>query len=210
MTECIAQIRKFFIENASLLEREIDYVSGISTQKEQQKAKAVKSKLRLVLPTIKSGVWLDILSGKLSLKSASVPLNLLISNQRANFLSAKSTDAKVKTIATLRDYFKQNYRQLKAELLLLNRAMQIQNKPKLSLPNSDHVIWQKILENHDFIKSDNVAYRLLLSKLNEQLAKSKNPNLKMEAAKKVRAFLTQNEKSMRKEVNVVVKQSAAC
>lgn len=207
--EQVLELRKFFIENASILEKELDQVCGIKTRQQIQHAKGVKSKLRLVLPPLKNPVWLDLLSGKIKLNSTSVPLNLLISRQRAAFIEGKSKIEKVQAIDTLRTYFKKNYRTLKREFLLLNKAMQQKQRTAITLPNPEHVIWQKILHNHDFLPSENMAYKLLLSKLKAQIALHSDPVVKLEAATKVRDFLRQNQKTMQKELSVLVKHAAA-
>lgn len=204
--EQVLELRKFFVENASILEKEIDQVCGIKTEK--QKASVNSNKQRLILPPLKNSVWLDLLSGKVKLNSTSVPLNLLISRQRSAFIAGKTKQEKVQAIDTLRAYFRKNYRTLKRELIYLNRVMQVKGNSKLALPNSDHVIWQKILLNHDFLPSENMAYKLLLSKLKSQISLDSDPVVKLEAANKVRDFLRQNQKTMQKELSVLVKQTA--
>lgn len=205
----VVELRKFFIENASILEQEIEQVSGINTQQQKRQVKAAQTSQRLVLPPLKSSVWLELLSGKIQLNSSSVPLNLLISRQRSAFISGKSTNDKIQAIETLRAYFRKNCRGLKTELVLLNRAMAARQKSSLALPNSDHAVWQKLLSNDDFLSSDNMAYKLLLAKLKAQISQGGDPVIKIEAANKVREFLKQNQKTMKKELNALVKQSAA-
>jgi len=203
------ELRKFFIDNSSQLETEIEQVCGITSTKMLQRARATKSKQRLVLPALKSGVWLDLLSGRLSLNSQSIPLNLLISRQRTAFVQGHSKEEKIQAIETLRDYFRKNYRQLKTELVLLNRAMEIRQKNKLSLPDPEHKVWQRILEDDKFVPSDHIAYKLLLAKLRAQISKENDPVIKLEAAQRIRDFLKQNQRSMRQEVGALLKQLAA-
>lgn len=205
-SEQVFELRKFFIENASILEKEIDIVSGISTRK--QSSTIAQNKQKLVLPPLKNPVWLDLLSGKCRLNSPSVALNLLISRQRAAFIAGKSREDKVVAIETLRSYFRKNCRSLKKELLLLNRAMLQKQSNGIILPTPDNAIWQNILSNNDYLPSDNMAYKLLLTKLKAQIAKNANPVVRIEAAKKVRDFLAQNQKSMQKELNALVKRTA--
>ncbi|SMF53115.1 hypothetical protein SAMN02745866_03386 [Alteromonadaceae bacterium Bs31] len=203
------ELRQFFIEHASQLDHEIEQICGITSERLQQRARAVKSKQRLVLPALKSPVWLDLLSGRLSLNSQSIPLNLLISRQRTAFVQGHNKEEKIEAIETLRDYFRKNYRQLKPELLLLNRAMDIRQKNKLSLPDPEHKVWQRILEDDTFVPSNHIAYKLLLAKLRAQVMKKPDPVIKLEAAQRIRDFLSQNRRSMREEMGVLLKQIAA-
>ncbi len=200
------QLRRFFVANAHSMENEIDQLCGITTGTSKQRAQEIKSKLQLVLPAVKHPVWLSLLGGKLKLNSHSVPLNLLISRQKLAFMQSKDTKGKVEALSLLREYFRRNYRNLKPELLLLNRAMAIQQKKQLSLPKSDHDVWQEILRNDNVVPSSHVAYKLLLAKLRSQLANEKNPIMKFRAAQRVRDFLNHNQKSMSKEVNLVLKK----
>lgn len=203
------ELRKFFIEHASQLEQEIEIVCGITTERLQQRARAVKSKQRLVLPALKSGIWLDLLSGKLNLNSQSIPLNLLISRQRSAFVQGRAKEDKINAIEILRDYFRKNYRTLKPELVLLNRAMNIRQNSRLALPDPEHRVWQQILEDENFVPSNHIAYKLLLAKLRAQVTKKPDPVVKLEAARRIREFLKQNQKSMRQELSYLLKQSAA-
>jgi len=203
------ELRSFFIENIGQLENEIEQLCGITSARLKQRARAVSSKQKLVLPALKSPVWLDLLSGKLTLNSQSVPLNLLVSRQRTAFVQGHTKEAKIQAIETLRDYFRKNYRTLKPELVLLNRAMQIRQKSSLSLPDAEHRIWQRILEDDSFVPSNHVAYRLLLAKLRAQVSSKPEPVVKLEAARRIRDFLKHNQRAMRQEVGVLLKQVAA-
>lgn len=205
------ELRKFFIEHNAQMEHEFEQVCGVSSARMQQQVRAA-SRQRLILPALKSPVWLDLLSGKLSLNSQSIPLNLLLSRQRSAFVQGHTKDEKVQAINTIRDYFRKNYRTLKAELLLLNRAMEIRQKSvkaSVALPDVEHKVWQKILEDDTFVPSNHVAYKLLLAKLRAQVTTRPDPVIKMEAARRIRDFLRQNQRTMRNEVGVLLKQIAA-
>ncbi|MFT7559219.1 MAG: hypothetical protein ACI93R_001124 [Flavobacteriales bacterium] len=203
----IIELRKFFIANAHLMDNEIEQLCGITSQKLQQRARANKSKQRLVLPSIKNPLWLDLLSGKLNLNSQSVPLNLLISRQRMAFIQGHNTQEKIQAIETLRDYVRKNYRNLKPELVLLNRAMNIRQKSTVQLPNPDHRVWQHILENDNLVPSENIAYKLLLANLRTRIASKGDPVVKIQAARRIRDFIQQNQKTMRTELGALLQQS---
>ncbi|WP_075185031.1 hypothetical protein [Teredinibacter haidensis] len=202
------QLRQFFIENSGQLDGEIEQVCGITTEKLQQRARAVKSRQRLVLPALKSVVWIELLSGKLGLNSQSIPFNLLISRQRAAFVQGRTKEQKIQAIETIREYFRKNYRTLKPELILLNRAMDIRQKTGSSLPDVEHRVWQRILEDDAFVPSEHIAYKLLLARLRAQVIKQPEPVIKLEAARRIREFLNYNQKAMRQEVGVLLKQVA--
>lgn len=205
----VIELRKFFVANANSMDSEIDQLCGLSSEKMQHRVRAVKNKQKLVLPSIKNPLWLDLLSGKLRLNSHSIPLNLLISRQRVAFVQGPNTQAKIQAIEIIRTYFRKNYRTLKPELVLLNRAMRIKEKTQVRLPNPDDNIWQKILVDDNFVPSDHVAYKLLLAKLRTQITTEQDPVIKLEAARRIRDFIKQNQKSMRKELSLLLKQSKA-
>jgi len=79
----------------------------------------------------------------------------------------------------------------------------------LSLPDAEHRIWQRILEDDSFVPSNHVAYRLLLAKLRAQVSSKPEPVVKLEAARRIRDFLKHNQRAMRQEVGVLLKQVAA-
>ena len=207
--ELVQELRQFFVANTAVLDSEIDQICGISGNTMQQRVKVAKTQQKLVLPALKNPLWLDLLSGKLKLNSQSVPLNLLISRQRMAFLQGHNVREKVQAIETIREYFRKNYRSLKPELVLLNRAMDIRSKTLLRLPEADNEIWQKVLTDDSFVPSDNVAYKLLLAKLRSQLARDDDGGIKIEAATRVREFIKQNQKSMRRELDTLIAKVGA-
>jgi predicted transcriptional regulator len=202
------ELRKFFIENHKQLEVEIEQICGVNTDHLRKQVRQNAAKQKLVLPSVRSPVWIDLLTGKLNLNSGSVPLNLLVSRQRNVFVQGNTDHDKLQAIETIRQYFKKNYRSLIQELTLLNRSMKSATKSELSLPEVDHKVWQKIIENENFIPSEHMAYRLLLAKLRAQVMTKPDPVIKLQAARRIRDFLGQNRKSMRQEVGVLMKQLA--
>ena len=205
----VVQLRDFFVAQAASLDVEIDQLCGLNTDKLRQRAQAQKSKMKLVLPSINNPLWLDIVSGKLRLNSQSVPLNLLISRQRNAFLSGKTTQEKIAAIETIREYFRKNYRSLKAELLLINRVMDIREKTSVRLPEPSHEIWQKILADEHLLPSNHMAYKLLLVKLRSEVSAQRDPVVRMEAAKRIYNFVEKNQNSMRTELDTLLKLSKA-
>ena len=203
--EMITQLRDFFLANVHLMDNEIDQICGID-EKIKSRVQQQKSKQRLILPSLRNPLWLNVLTGKLKLNSLSVPLNLLISRQQVVFLNSKTMEEKIEAIDMVRQYFRKHYRSLKAELLLINRAMEVREQSQWRLPDPDHVIWQKILDDKDFVSSDHIAYKLLLAKLRSQVSLSKDPVVKLEAARRIRKFLHENQKSMRNELNTILLQ----
>lgn len=104
-----SKLRQFCIANISQLDDEIEQLCGINNEKARRQAAAKKQKQRLVLPALKNPVWIDLLTGKLSLNSQSVPLNLLISRQRIVFLRGQDSATRVGAIETLREYVKRHH-----------------------------------------------------------------------------------------------------
>ncbi len=209
MGEYCRQLRQFFMANAHLMDGEVDQVCGLSSEHMKRQASVTKQRQKLVLPSLKNAVWIDLLTGKLNLNSGSVPLNLLMSRQRVTFLQAKDSATRIAAIETLREYFKKNHRSLRAELVLINRAMAINEKTRVRLPNPDHDIWQQILSDDNLVSSNHVAYKLLLSKLRAKVKATHDPVVKLEAARSIRNFMQQNHRSLQRELSAIVKQSAA-
>ncbi|MFL0802673.1 MAG: hypothetical protein K6L81_03075 [Agarilytica sp.] len=206
--EHINELRQFFILNANNLTSEVQQLCGLiktksaSPQRSQRRAK-------LVLPSLKSPVWLDIMSAKLPLHSQSIALNLLISSQRSAFVNGRSSQEKLAAVSTIREYFLKNHRKLRPELLLINRALAIHKKSAFKLPNAEHMIWKKILHDEEFVSSNHMAYQLLLSKLRAQIKLNRDPVIELEAARSIRSFLSQNQHSMKKELYQMFKSSPA-
>ncbi len=204
----ILELRQFMLANGQQLKSEVFQLCGIHQEKGLKKAQEAVAQQRLVLPSLKNPIWLDLLAGKLNLHSQNMALNLLISRQCNAFLNAGSTRDKVLAIETLRKYFHKNHRSLRPELLLINRAMEIRERSTVSLPDPTHAIWQKILADDSFIPSEHMAYKLLLAKLRSQVNAARDPVVKIEAARRIRGFLQQNQKSMRKELDRILMQQS--
>jgi len=202
----ILNLRKFFIANSQHLDKEIEQLCGITSQISQHATRKNVSQQRLVLPSIKNTLWIDLLNDKLKLHSQSVPLNLLISRQRLAFIQAKTNQDKINAIEVIRNYIRVNCRRLKAELVLLNRAMNIRKKSQVSLPDPNHKVWQDILKDNNFIPSDNMAYKLLLASLRVQVTNHNEPSIKLAAAKRIRDFIEQNQRAMKNELGVLMQQ----
>ena len=205
----VAALRKFFVANVHVLDDEISQLCGINDDKTRRQVAVNKQKQRLVLPALKNPVWIDLLTGRLKLNSQSVPLNLLISRQRIGFLQGKDSATRIDAIEKLREYVRRNHRSLKPELVLINRAMAINEKSSLRLPNPDHEIWQRILQDDDTVPSENIAYKLLLAKLRMQVQTSSDPVIKLEAARSIRNFMGQNQRALKRELSVLVNQANA-
>lgn len=200
---------RFFYSNAHQLEAEIDQVCGITTAQMKAQAAAARTKQKLILPAIQNPVWIEILTGKVELGSRSIPLNLLISKQRIAFMQGETNADKVRSIETLREYVKQNYRNLKNELILINKAMKNNKRGQFSLPEDDHEIWQRILEDDGFVPSHNMAYKLLLSKLRMQVKANRDPVVRIEAARNIRSFMRQNRSALQDELKIIAQHSPA-
>ena len=205
----VVELRKFFVANAHRMDDEVNQLCGLTHSNIKRKVAAENSMQRLVLPSTNNPIWIDLLTGKLSLNSQSIPLRLLISRQRNVFLQSDSNAEKIQGIDTLRSYFRKNCRILKPELVIINRALSIKKNTKFALPDPNHAVWQKILNDDKFIPSDHMAYKLLLSKLRNQLVRNNDPVSSIEAAKNIRSFISQNQKAMRNELVVILKQANA-
>lgn len=209
LLEYVMELRNFFLANANKMNDEVYQICGLTNKSIKRRADAEKMSQRLVLPSTNNPLWIDLLTGKLNLNSQSIPLRLLISRQRNMFLQATNNTEKVHAIDVIRDYFRKNCRVLKPELIIINRALSINKNTKHALPDPNHAVWQKILNDDQFVPSDHVAYKLLLSKLRNQIMRTNDPVLSIEAAKNIRSFIAQNQKTMRNELAVILQQANA-
>ena len=197
LSKNIFEIHNFFVSNIQQLSKEISQLCGISPDRLSDQP--TKEKLKLILPALQNPVWEELLTGKLDLKTRSVPLSLLISRQRIVFMQKNDRNS----ISTLRDYFQKNYRLLKNELLTINKAMKTTKRRVFSLPKEDHFIWQKIIDDTVLVPSKNTAYRLLLSRLRMQVLANNAPSMRIEAAKTIRNFIRQNHKVLGSELKII-------
>lgn len=209
LLEYVMELRNFFLANIHKMNDEVYQICGLTNKNIKRKANAGNMSQRLVLPSTNNPLWIDLLTGKLNLNSQSIPLRLLISRQRNMFLQATNNTEKVHAIDVIRDYFRKNCRVLKPELIIINRALSVNKNTKHALPDPNHAIWQKILNDDQFVPSDHVAYKLLLSKLRNQIMRNNDPVLSIEAAKNIRSFIAQNQKTMRNELAVILQQANA-
>ena len=205
----IDELRQFFIANSAMLEDECAQLCGLSLKK-QAVAERKKAVNRLVLPALRSPIWVGMLSGRTNIKSNNMSLNLLLVRQRSSFQNSENNENKVRAISALREFFKKNARSLKQELIEINRLInQPTKKESATLPEHQHVVWQHILKDDSFIPSNHMAYKLLLAKLRSTLLMNPEPDIAMNAAKRVRDFYTHNQQSMQQESHLVIKRSLA-
>ena len=202
--EWVQQLRAFFISNSSALEDEIDQICGISPGNQKRRVSEQKGRLKLVLPALSNPVWIDLIAGRLKLNSQSMPLNLLLARQRNTFTSGASKAEKIEALKTLREYFRKHHRSLRAELLLLNRAMQIKAKSSAQLPSADSDVWQKLLDEDDLLPTNHMAYKLLLSRLRSTVSETGDPAVRMQAARKIRDFMGQNHRALKRELGLIM------
>src|SRR5690606_16776857 len=174
-----------------------------------QQPQVLTSIKKLILPGLGNPVWQELLTGKMQLNSSSIALNLLISKQKAAFAQAAQPSEKLAIVELIRGYFLKNYRMLKPELLLINRACAIREKTRYRLPEPDHAIWQQILQDDSFIPSNHIAYKLLLARLRAQVRTASSPAARVDAARRIRDFIKQNHKSMKQELVYLFKQANA-
>lgn len=201
----IFELREFFLQQSISLKNEISQISGLSSQSGAM-ANRRRSVHKLILPAVKNPVWGDILTDEIRLESSNMSLNLLLVKLRANY---KSSDANEKenVVVGLREFFRKNYQTLKKELIQINRLLQNKPKQQFTLPDSKHDIWKQILKDDSFIPSQHMAYKLLLSKLRSNMLLNPSPNVELSAAKRIRQFIADNQRTMQQELKQVIKSS---
>ena len=162
---------------------------------------------KLVLPGLKNGIWLKLISGKVNLNSANVSLNLLLVRSRHAFQNAIDTQHRLLVLNSVREFFKKHARQLRSELVLINQLMHAPEEVQYTLPDEKHQIWQRILKDDTFIPSSHIAYKLLLANLRSQLLMNPDPVVELSAARRVRDFMKQNQRFMESEYRMVLNSS---
>lgn len=208
ITGSINELRKFFIAQVSALEAEYNQICALDVKKvvvEERQASVNK----LVLPGLKNGIWLKLISGKINLHSANVSLNLMLVRSRHAFNSSSDNQHRIVVLNSLREYFRKNARLLKAELVLINQLMNAPESNQYTLPDERHRIWNRILRDDTFIPSAHIAYKMLLSNLRSQMLMNPDPVVEINAARRVRDFIKHNQRFMQQEYTMVLKNSYA-
>jgi hypothetical protein len=201
-------LRKFFISQAKILDTEYCQVCGISNKKqltEERQSTATK----LLLPSLKNSIWLKMITGKINLNSANVSFNLFLTRLRHAFQNSKDNNARLSTLSSLREFFRKNARQLKPELIQINKLMNAPEDTQYSLPDEQHKIWRRILKEDGFMPSGHVAYKLLLANLRSQIMMNPDPVIELNAVRRIRDFLSHNQKTMQQELRMVLKTAYA-
>lgn len=206
--EAILALRKFFIAQAKILETEYCQICGITNRKQLTEERQ-SSATRLLLPSLKNSIWLKMITGKINLNSANVSYNLFLTRLRHAFQNSKDNTARLNTLNSLREFFRKNARQLKAELIQINKLITAPEETQYSLPDEQHKVWRRILKEDSFMHSDHVAYKLLLANLRSQVMMNPDPVIELNAVRRIRDFLSHNQKNLQNELRIVLKTAYA-
>lgn len=201
----VIELRDFFIKNARQLEKEIEQLCGIVTDKQRKKASVATSRQKLILPRQDHPVWGVILSGTELINSKNYAFSLFYTQQRSQFTHGKDAQAKAKAINSMRDYIKMKYQQLRPEIIHMNEIYRKYNKASAEdrvLPPENNLVWKSILENQFQIGSNHMGFNLMLSQLKMKLAK--NTHSSGEAVRQLRKFMLQNRSSMSSEIQKIL------
>ena len=205
----VNELRKFFIAQISGVQAEFNQICSLTPARAAEVKAAAPGAMKLVLPSLKNGIWLKIVSGKVNLHSANIPLNLMVSRIRLAFRSSEDSHAQLVALNTLREFFKKNAKQLKPELILINKLMNAPEEVQYSLPDERHEIWKRILRDDTVIPSAHIAYKLLLANLRSQVLMNPDPVVELNAARRIRDFIKQNQRFMQQEYRMVLNSSYA-
>ncbi len=208
LKDAILALRKFFIAQAKILDAEYCQVCGITNRKqiaEERQATTTK----LMLPSLKNSIWLKMITGKINLHSANVSFNLFLTRLRHAFQNSKDNNSRLNTLNSLRDFFRKNARQLKPELIQINKLMNAPEDTQYSLPDEQHRIWRRILREDGFMPSAHVAYKLLLANLRSQVLMNPDPVIELNAVRRIRDFMSHNQKNLQQELRLVLKTAYA-
>ncbi len=202
----VIDLRKYFISQAANLDAEINQVCSLSMKKQVAEERAAVVN-KLVLPSLKNGIWLKMIAGKINLNSTNVSLNLLLVRARHAFQNSADNHGKLVVLNSVREYFKKNARLLRAELVLINHLMNAPEEAQFTLPDENHQVWQRILKDDAFLPSTHIAYKLLLANLRSQLLMNPDPVVEISAARRIRDFMKQNQRFLEKEYRLVLNRS---
>jgi hypothetical protein len=206
LDDAVTELRKFFISHINTLDTEVSQICALSIKKQAiEERNSVTTKL--VLPALKNGIWLKIITGKINLSSSNMPLNLFLVRLRHAFQNTDDNNSRVLALNSLREFFRKNARSLKKELVLINQLMNAPEEDQFSLPDERSEIWQRILKDDNFIPSSHIAYKLLLSNLRSQILMNPDPVVELNAVRRVRDFIKHNQRFMQQELRMVLNSS---
>jgi hypothetical protein len=208
LKDSVLSLRKFFISQAKLLDNEYCQVCGI-TNKRQLIDERQSNVTKLLLPSLKNSIWLKMITGKINLNSANVSFNLFLTRLRHAFQNSRDNNSRLNALNSLREFFKKNARQLKPELIQINKMMNAPEDTQYSLPDEQHKVWRRILKEDGFMPTAHVAYKLLLANLRSQVLMNPDPVIELNAVRRIRDFLNHNQKTMQSEFRMVLKTAYA-
>lgn len=207
LPDAVNELRKFFIAHSNALETEFNQICAMAPRKKA--AEESRTAAKLVLPALKNSIWLKLITGKVDLGSKNMPLNLFLVRLRHAFQHTTDNTQRLNSLNSLREFFRKNARQLKAELVLINKLMNAPEENQFTLPNESHDIWKRILKDDNFIPSTHMPYKLLLSNLRSQLLMNPDPVVELNAARKIRDFINHNQRVMQQEMRLLLRNSYA-
>lgn len=206
LSDSVTELRKFFISHINMLDAEISQICSLSMKRQSvEERRNVTTKL--VLPALKNGIWLKLVTGKVDLGSSNMPLNLFLVRLRHAFQNSDDNNARIFALNSLREFFRKNARNLKKELVLINQLMNAPEENQFALPDERSDIWKRILKDDAFIPSSHIAYKLLLSNLRSQLLMNPDPVVELNAVRRVRDFIKHNQRFMQQELRMVLSNS---
>ncbi|HSC66688.1 MAG TPA: hypothetical protein VLC79_03280 [Cellvibrio sp.] len=206
LSDSVTELRKFFISHINMLDAEISQICSLS-MKRQSVEERRNATTKLVLPALKNGIWLKLVTGKVDLGSANMPLNLFLVRLRHAFQNSDDNNARIFALNSLREFFRKNARNLKKELIQINQLMNAPEENQFALPDERSDIWKRILKDDAFIPSSHIAYKLLLSNLRSQLLMNPDPVVELNAVRRVRDFIKHNQRFMQQELRMVLSNS---
>lgn len=203
LADSVNELRKFFISHANSLDAELSQICALSTKKQSVEERR-STVTKLVLPSLKNSIWLKLISAKIDLGSNNMPLNLFLVRLRHAFQNTQDNNVRVDILNQLREFFRKNARNLKQELILINKIMNDPEEHQISLPDERNDIWKRILKDDTFIPSSHIAYKLLLSNLRSQILMNPDPVVELNAVRRVRDFIKHNQRFMQQELRMVM------
>ena len=203
LADSVNELRKFFISHANSLDAELSQICALSTKKQSVEERR-STVTKLVLPSLKNSIWLKLISAKIDLGSNNMPLNLFLVRLRHALQNTQDNNVRVDILNQLREFFRKNARNLKQELVLINKIMNAPEEHQISLPDERNDIWKRILKDDTFIPSSHIAYKLLLSNLRSQILMNPDPVVELNAVRRVRDFIKHNQRFMQQELRLVL------
>ncbi|EAT13963.1 hypothetical protein HF888_11005 [Bermanella marisrubri] len=193
-----------------LLEVDRSIINQILADSENQEQ---EQQANTTLPLETDPIWKSIIRHEIPFKTQLAPLRFLLSKLELNCMNAKDDPSVMQNaVATLRQFFIKNARQLKSEYAqigVLNTtpsekqtesSEQSEGTKKRVTLTVDHPIWHSILQGEVDLLSKNMGLNLFITQLKTLYKKANDGQEQMQVARELLSYLKKNKNNLRNEL----------